>query len=138
VAKIRGTCASFPLSISHILPEYLSKLKATKASYPFKRWEESGLEQYSPEACGAFVGVFDRLIADLAAKGENAPDEQKLESLRQAVVALNMLNEEDESLIETGEREDLCELCNIVAVAAGLDPLKYGGGEGPAGEWREW
>ncbi len=120
------------------MPDYSSKLTDTKASYPFKRWEESGLEQYTPEACGAFVGVFDRLINDLVAKGESASEEQKLESFHQAGIALNALNEEDESLIETGEREDLCELSNIVAVAAGLDPSKYGGGEGPASEWRDW
>jgi hypothetical protein len=42
------------------------------------------------------------------------------------------------NLIETGEREQLSELCNGIARAAGLDPTKYGGGEGPASEWRDW
>lgn len=120
------------------MPDYSSRLTDAKASYPFKRWEESGLDQYTPEACGAFVEVFDRLINDLVAKGENASEEQKLESFHQAGIALNTLNEEDDCLIETGEREELCELSNIIAVAAGLDPSKYGGGEGPASEWRDW
>ena len=120
------------------MPDYLSKLEATKASYPFKQWEESGLDQYTPEASRAFAGVFDRLIADLSAKGEDAPEDQKLECFHHAVLALNALNEQDESLIETAEREDLCELCNVVAQAAGLEPSKYGGGEGPATEWRDW
>ncbi|HEX8310744.1 MAG TPA: hypothetical protein VF614_05460 [Chthoniobacteraceae bacterium] len=120
------------------MPDYSSKLGATKASYPFKQWEESGVDQYTPEACSAFVTIFDGLIADLAAKGEAASADEKLECFHQAVLALNAINEQDESLIETGEREDLCELCNIVATAAGLDPSKYGDGEGPATEWRDW
>jgi hypothetical protein len=48
------------------------------------------------------------------------------------------MNRKDPTLIETDEREQLCELCNVVATAAGLDPKKYGGGEGPASEWRDW
>jgi hypothetical protein len=70
--------------------------------------------------------------------GEQAPEKEKIAAFRQAVEALNALNENDESLIETGEREDLCELCSVIATAAGIDPKEYGDGEGPASEWREW
>jgi len=120
------------------MDDYSAKLGATKARYPFTRWQESGLDQYTPEACGSCAKVFDRLIEKLGALGERAPEEKKLECFREAIEAVNALNEEDPSLIETGEREDLCELLNIVATAAGLDPEKYGGGEGPASEWRDW
>ena len=120
------------------MPEYLNKLSATKAQYPFKRWAESGLEQYTEDACAAFARVFDTLISELGSQGEAASEADKLECFHRAVVALNTINETDESLIETGEREDLCELCNIVAVAAGMNPEDYGGGEGPATEWRDW
>jgi hypothetical protein len=41
-------------------------------------------------------------------------------------------------MIETGEREELCELFNLMAVDCGIDPGKYGGGEGLASEWRDW
>lgn len=118
--------------------DYLNRLNVTKQRYPFKRWAGSGLEQYTAEACASFSAVFDRLIGKLGTLGEAAPEGSKLAAFQEAVEALNALNEEDESLIETGEREDLCELCNVIATAAGLDPAKYGDGEGPASEWRDW
>jgi hypothetical protein len=120
------------------MDDYATRLAATKASYPFARWAESSLPQYTKEACAQFAAVFDGLIQKLGALGDQAPEEAKLEAFHQAVLALNAINEEDSDLIETGEREDLCELCNVVAVAAGLDPEKYGDGEGPASEWRDW
>jgi len=120
------------------MQDYLNKLKAAKADYPFKRWCESGLEQYTPEACAAFTKIFDKLIADLGKLGVNADDDAKLAAIEQAVLALNDLDDEDERLIETDEREQLCDLVNTIASAAGLDPKDYGDGEGPASEWREW
>lgn len=118
--------------------EYEAKLNTAKAGYPFQRWQESGLDQYTPEACSAFAAVIDKLIEELGQLGIDAAESIKLAAFEEAVVALNTLNEADESLIETGEREDLCELINTVAVAAGLDPSNYGDGEGPASEWRHW
>ena len=120
------------------MSDYLKRLNDTKQSYPFSRWQDSGLEQYTPEACASFVAVFDDLITKLAGLGEGAPESQKIAAFQTAVQALNNLNEEDESLIETGEREDLCELCNVIATAAGVDHKQYGDGEGPASEWRDW
>jgi hypothetical protein len=118
---------------------YQKRLSETKQSYPFGRWQSSGLEQYTPEACASFAALFDDLIARLAALGEHAQESQKIGSFKTTVEGLNALNEQDESLIETGEREDLCELCNLIATAAGIDPTKYGDGEGPATEWgRDW
>ena len=117
---------------------YQSKFDAAVSSYPFARWQQSGLEQYTPEACAAFAAVFNRLVGELVQAGESATEQSKLELLRRAVEELNALNEQDESLIETGEREDLCALVNLVTAACGLDPSKYGDGEGPASEWREW
>jgi hypothetical protein len=121
-----------------MMNDYLERLSATKEHYPFASWAESGLEQYTAEACASFVAVFDQLIQKLATLGEHAPEQEKLALFQEAVEALNALNEEDVSLIETGEREDLCELCNVIATAAGIDPSKYGDGEGPASEWRDW
>lgn len=117
---------------------YREKLLPTKASYPFTRWGKSTLPQYTPEACAAFANVFDQLIERLAALGEIASAEKKMDCFRITIEALNAMNEEDSSLIETGEREDLCELCNVIATAAGLNPEDYGDGEGPASEWRDW
>lgn len=120
------------------MSEYAKRLNETKQSYPFARWQSSGLEQYTPEACASFADVFDNLIAKLSALGEGAEESLKIGAFKTAVEALNALNEEDTSLIETGEREDLCELCNVIAIVAGIDPTKYGEGEGPATEWRDW
>jgi hypothetical protein len=120
------------------MSKYSKRLQATKAHYPFARWAASGLEQYTDHACASFVRVFDNLIAKLISVGEMASEQEKLDAFHEAVDALNKLNDEDLSLIETGEREDLCDLCNVVASAAGLDPSKYGAGEGPASEWRDW
>lgn len=126
------------MRVYSIMNGYLKRLVATKEHYPFGGWAESGLEQYTDEACASFVAVFDQLIQRLGELGEEAPETKKIAAFQAAVEALNVLNEEDESLIETGEREDLCELFNVIATAAGIDPGKYGDGEGPASEWRDW
>lgn len=119
-----------------------SDLEATKKSYPFDRWEngfEHGLEQYTKENCNRARMIFDILIADLVSSGEHADESDKISFFETAVLSLNDLNDEfDGALIETGEREDLCELCNLICKAAGVDPEKYGDGEGPASEWRDW
>ena len=117
------------------MSEYSENLRATKNRYPFTRWTETAPELYPQEVSASFAGVFDELIAKLIDAGNSASELEKLVAFREAVEALN---EMEPGLIETGEREDLCELCNVIAIAAGLDPTKYGAGEGPASEWREW
>lgn len=118
--------------------DYAQRLLATKAQYPFPRWGKNGLEQYTASVLSKFTLIFDNLIAELIAAGENAPENQKLASFRRAVTALNDLNRRDPRLIETTEAEQLCALGNVVAAAAGLNPKKYGGGEGPISEGRAW
>ena len=65
-------------------------------------------------------------------------ENKKIEIFKRAILATNKLNEEIEGLIETGEREDLCELTDKITIACGLDPTTYGDGEGLASEWRAW
>ncbi len=120
------------------MTNYRSKFDPVVAKYPFQHWQQSGLQQYTEESCAAFASVFDRVIEKLVDLGEHATEQTRLDAIRSAVEELNTLNKEDDSLIETGEREDLCELVNLVASTCGLDPSKYGDGEGPASEWREW
>jgi hypothetical protein len=120
------------------MSEYYTRLHAAKTRYPFARWAGSIPELYTESICAAFARVFDNLIAKLVALGETASEAEKLHAFHDAVRALNELNQLDLGLIETGERDDLCELCNVVARAAGLDPSKYGNGAGPADDWREW
>jgi hypothetical protein len=121
--------------------DYQSKLFAIKQFYPFDRWRESynnGLTQYTKENCDKTKKVFDDLIASLLKIGENAREEQKKELFKTAILKTNQLNEEIDGLIETGEREDLCDLADKITIACGLDPHKYGDGEGLASEWRDW
>ena len=100
---------------------------------------EFGLEEYTPENCQEIAKIFDDLIVDLINKGENASESEKVESFRVAIEATNEFNNKlDGSFIETGEREALWELTNIITVAAGLNPANYGSGEGLVSEWRNW
>lgn len=120
---------------------YSQQLAAIKEDYPFEKWRENyqhGLEQYTQENCDKAKRIFDHLIERLNSLGVNADPREKVELFKTAVLSLNRLNEEVEGLIETGEREDLCELIDRVAIAARLNPKDYGGGEGIADEWREW
>ncbi len=121
--------------------EYQNKLNECKKSYPFNRWKESfshGLEQYTEENCNKVKEIFDNLIAGLISAGENISETEKVALFKTAILASNELNNEIDGLIETGEREDLCDLTDIITRASGLDPEKYGGGEGLASEWRDW
>lgn len=120
---------------------YRNKLLATKAFYPFDRWRQNyneGLPQYTAENCNKIKKVFDDLITSIIEKGANASEEQKKQLFKTAILKTNQLNEEIDGLIETGEREDLCELTDKITLACGLNPDKYGEGEGLASEWREW
>jgi hypothetical protein len=122
--------------------DYAARLLESKQSYPFVGWRasyEEGLEQYTEENCEAAKRIMDTLLSDLIALGEDAREEDKMHKFQVAVEALNTLNDEtDGSLIETGEREELCDLFCVVAEKADIDPKKYGDGEGPASEWRDW
>jgi hypothetical protein len=121
---------------------YKEKLNITKNDYPFERWRggfEHGLEQYTQENCDKAKKIFDDLISSLILIGEDASENEKVELFKKAIMDTNELNSEcDECLIETGEREDLCELTNIISLACGINPDEFGGGEGLASEWREW
>jgi hypothetical protein len=120
---------------------YKKQLLAVKQFYPFARWQENyndGLTQYTKQNCNSIQKVFDDLIASLISIGETASEEQKKQLFKTAILKTNELNEAIDDLIETGEREDLCELTDKITIACGLDPLKYGSLEGLASEWREW
>lgn len=138
-ARLAGLVNQITRSIgSREMDDYRTRLAAAEDCYPFPKWAQWGIEQHTDHALGLFAAVFRRLIEQLAELSEAAPENDKLEAFRQAVEALNRMNEANEILIETDEREDMCKLFNLVATAAGIDPSKYGHGEGPASEWRDW
>src|SRR2546421_9917167 len=62
------------------MDDYSTRLSATKQSYPFARWANSGLEQYTDQVCASFTTIFDRLIEKLAALSEQAPESEKIEA----------------------------------------------------------
>ena len=119
---------------------YAKRLHAAKTAYPFEHWKEmytQGLTQYTDANCNACKQIFDELIEGLIKAGENAPAETKLSIFKEAILKTNVLNQQcGYALIETGEREELCELTDVISVAAGLDPKSYH--EGIASEWRDW
>ena len=127
---------------------YLENLNATKANYPFDRWRTyypnesnnfEGMEQYTSENCDKAQAIFDTLIDKLGELGENGTKSDKEKMFAIAIIALNDLNDEtDGALIETGEREDLCELIDEITIKAGLNPEDYAVGDGMADEWRDW
>jgi len=115
---------------------YTERLNQTKSHFPFDEWAQLGPALYTPENCNELAKIFDDLIADLISKGENAPESEKVESFRIAIEATNKFNDKfNGAFIETGEREELWELTNIITVAVGLDPENYGDGEGLSSEW---
>jgi hypothetical protein len=120
----RVTAAAAPAT------DYKSKLASAKGENPFVRW---------PFYARPFVNqIFDRLVADLAALGEDAAEEKKAACFSRAVASLNTLDATMPFLIETTEAEQLVGLGNSIAKAAGLDPRKYGDREGPLSAGRNW
>ncbi len=121
---------------------YAERLHATKPNYPFANWRDAfndGLEQYTEKNVDAAQQILDELIDNLIKLGEGASEADKLKLFQDATLSFNELNEElDGELIETGEREDLCALIDEIGMAAGIDPSRYGAGDGIASEWREW
>jgi hypothetical protein len=126
---------------------YEEKLEATKVHYPFNRWSESffpdendvgGMEQYAPENCDGAADIMNELIADLVSAGENAAESEKMQLFEKAVEAYNDMDDEIAGFIEIGERDDLCEIFDIITMAAGLNPEDYADGEGITDLWRRW
>lgn len=121
---------------------YSEKLTKTKELYPFESWRENffeyEMEQYTEENCNAAKKIFDTLIINLIEIGEDGNKITKVDYFEKAIKSLNELNNNDESLIETGEREDLCELIDQITIACGLNPVDYADGEGIADLYREW
>ena len=123
--------------------EFKKKLNEVKELYPFDYWyetlyKENEMEQYTLANCKAAQNIMDNLIDELLELGLEVDAEKKMEKFKKAVISFNQLDEAAEGLIETDERETLCEIIDRVGVACGLIPELYGGGDGIASEWREW
>lgn len=119
---------------------YADRLDRWRNNLPFSEWRtnlEVGLEQYTQANCDQAERILQDLVDGLIKVGETAPEAKKVVLFKTAVEALNDLNDET-GMIETGEREELCDLFDLIAADCGIDPSKYGSGEGLASEWRDW
>ncbi len=119
--------------------EYSKHLSQAKAHYPFAVWKtySPGLEQYTIENCEAAAEIFDNLLIGLAGEGPDASEPAKLKHFREAVLALNELND-NTYIIETWEREELAALIDEITILVGLTPSDYADGAGVADLWRGW
>ena len=93
--------------------------------------DECGYTREDVEACKELM---DTYLDALDAMNEPT-DAAIMEQVETLVLALNDLNEKvDYSMIETGEREAICEIIQESAIACGLQEY----GDDITEEWREW
>jgi hypothetical protein len=116
-----------------------SELELIKENLGIMSWVEKskeGLEQYTRHNCKKA----EKIILDLIKQLENLvqSDLSKKEDLiRNCVLQLNKFNDSlDGSFIETGEREELCDLFDNIADAVGINVQDYP--DGIASKWRDW
>lgn len=123
--------------------EYAKKFEIIKKEYyPFDNWRvfiKEGSNKFTNDNCKKAQVIMDKLIDELIKLGKDSSEKNRVSKFEIAVKKYNKLNGENYyPLIETVERDELCELFYLIAEAAGIDNSKYGGGEGIASEWREW
>ena len=93
---------------------------------------DAGYTQEHVDQCSKII---DDLLAGLSILSGPQKEESILKLVQVAVVELNKINEKcDGSLIETEQREELCELIILAAKHAGLES----GERDITEEWREW
>ena len=91
---------------------------------------DCGYTQQDIDRCGA---ILDAYIDELAASEKDG--EKIMGCVQRVIEALNTLNDDcDYSMIETGERENLCQFIEDAAVAAGLPQPD----DDITEEWRDW
>ncbi|GAA3349143.1 hypothetical protein GCM10020358_70210 [Amorphoplanes nipponensis] len=129
-------------------------------SRPSQRWQRSVAEQEAAVAAGTLprdqayaaqlwpaeaTAAIDAVLAAYEREIQSLPavtDEAVWAAVERVVLALNAVDEES-AVIETGEREDLCEYIDAVLTEAGVDVAALTGrrdlhrGELTDG-WRDW
>jgi hypothetical protein len=93
---------------------------------------DAGYTQKHIDQCSKIIDEFFSALANIPNLKKN---ESILKSVKAAVVKLNKLNDKcDSSIIETDQREQLCELIITAANHAGLESNV----DDVTEEWREW
>lgn len=96
---------------------------------PDDDWD-CGYTERDVERCGTIVDDYLTAIDELDGRSQEAIAAE----IRKVVLALNGLNRDcDGGLIETDQREDLCQIILVAAKQAGLSS-----DEDVTEEWREW
>jgi hypothetical protein len=121
------------------IPEGFIELKGEVIDGMLDYMEPDGDEDFDPgytkedvETCAAILQQY--LVAMFSA-ASNGDSERIIVAVKTAVVSLNKLNEKcGHSLIETDQREQICQLIISSAVQAGLEAADYD----ITAQWREW
>ena len=82
--------------------------------------------------------IFDELIADLKVLPNEATVKDKVYLFKYSVLANNTMDARINDIIETGQREDLYELMDLISITIRLELEEFANGEGIASELREW
>lgn len=87
-------------------------------------------EQLDVDALDAILTSF----IDTTARLKSPDDAAIMNAVRDCVLKINALADRVEGMIETGQREDLCELLQNFSIAAGLRSVP----DDVTEEWRTW
>lgn len=108
--------------------------------------EDRYLDELFPDDFIARVDIllkaFAEAIDQCATTASDFP--RVMQSIQTLVLALNTVNEDfNEEVIETGEREDLCEFIDAVIIGRGIDIEALAAAQGCrryelTDEWRDW
>lgn len=119
------------------------QIKEIRKRYPFERWHQMHLEDKSTphtrEVCTYARQLMDDLLSIMESSGVESSEEEKKKHIGKTVILFNELNDKCGSeLIETMEREELCEVFDLLGVAYKMDFSAYDDGDDITSDWREW
>lgn len=112
---------------------YTERLAHLQSELPFDYWPNEG-EEDDEDGDGIFFHMIDLLLA----LGEGASSEAKTEPIKEVVLTLNRLHAGQPGLIEIEEQEDICDILDEIAEAAGIDLSGLPEEASIADAWREW
>nr|WP_315495288.1 hypothetical protein [uncultured Rhodoferax sp.] len=122
------------VQISKELNDIRERLLKGMLSYMEREEGDDDFDDYSKEDIERCASVLDRYLSSVLDPSMHGVGEGIMEAVKTAVLELNALNEQcGHSLIETDQREDICELIIKAASLAGLN-----GDDDLTEEWREW
>jgi hypothetical protein len=122
------------VQISGELRDIKARVLEGMLSYMEREEGEAAFDDYSKKHIERCASILDRYLSSILDPSIHGERGRIMAAVKTAVLELNDLNEQCEhSLIETDQREDICELIISAASLAGLD-----GNDDITEEWREW